>query len=51
MSTTMLTPHLGGCTVLARDNIDKLLLDNLAAFFSGKPLVTPLTPLGTESVV
>lgn len=37
----VLTPHIGSATVQARRAMAQLVLDNLAAHFAGKPLLTP----------
>ena len=37
-----LTPHLGGATLEAHDAMQALVLRNLAAFFAGQPLPTPV---------
>lgn len=36
------TPHVASATVEAREQMARLMLDNLAAFFAGKPLPTPV---------
>ncbi|HEV7370107.1 2-hydroxyacid dehydrogenase [Arenibaculum sp.] len=38
----VLSPHLGGGTLDAREAMGRLLLDNLAAWFEGRPLPTPI---------
>jgi lactate dehydrogenase-like 2-hydroxyacid dehydrogenase len=40
MENVVLTPHLGSSTVETRTDMGQLALDNLAAWFAGKPLVT-----------
>ena len=38
----VLTPHIGSASIPARKAMAHLAADNLIAFFSGKPLLTPL---------
>ncbi|MDX1742140.1 MAG: 2-hydroxyacid dehydrogenase [Ruegeria sp.] len=45
MSNVVLTPHLASATVDARLAMGRLVIDNLAAFFDDRPLVTPLEVL------
>ena len=40
----VLTPHIGSATIPTRKAMAKLAADTLEAFFSGKPLLTPLNP-------
>ena len=42
MPHVAVTPHMGGDTEEAQESLQRLVLANLEAFFSGKPLVTPL---------
>ena len=39
----VLTPHVASATVDARRAMGRLVIDNLAAFLEGKPLITPLS--------
>ncbi len=41
MDNVVLTPHIASGTTETRMAMGQLVLDNLEAFFSGKPLVTP----------
>jgi lactate dehydrogenase-like 2-hydroxyacid dehydrogenase len=41
-SKVALTPHIGGNTTEARQAMEALVLANLAAFFAGKSLLTPI---------
>jgi lactate dehydrogenase-like 2-hydroxyacid dehydrogenase len=43
---TVLTPHTGGATTEAVQAMLMLLMQNLAAAFSGEPLKTPVQPTG-----
>lgn len=40
LPNTLLTPHIGSATVQTREAMGQLLIDNLVAFFSGKPLIS-----------
>jgi len=44
-----LQPHHSSGTVETRDAMAQLVVDNLAAFFEGKPLLTPVYPLNGDS--
>lgn len=46
LPNAVLTPHLGGCTVRASENLDQILMDNLAALFAGRPLLTAVLQPG-----
>ncbi len=41
LDSVVLTPHVGSATHATRLAMGRLMLDNLAAHFAGKPLVTP----------
>lgn len=41
-SKVVLQPHLGSATVETRTTMAHLVIDNLLAFFAGKPLITPV---------
>lgn len=43
MDNVVLTPHVGSATWETRRAMARLVLDNLDAHFSGKPLLTPVT--------
>ncbi|WP_233421920.1 2-hydroxyacid dehydrogenase [Ruegeria profundi] len=45
MPNVVLTPHLASATIDARLAMGRLVIDNLAAFFHDRPLVTPLEVL------
>ena len=36
----MLTPHIGSSTYQTRERMANLVMENVDAFFAGKPLVT-----------
>jgi lactate dehydrogenase-like 2-hydroxyacid dehydrogenase len=38
----VLLPHIGSATQATRRAMGQLMLDNLAAFYAGKPLPTPV---------
>jgi glyoxylate/hydroxypyruvate/2-ketogluconate reductase len=40
----VLTPHIGSASIPTRQAMAHLAADNLVAFFTGKPLLTPLNP-------
>lgn len=42
LENVVLIPHQGSATVETRAAMGQLALDNLAAFFAGKPLLTPI---------
>ncbi len=42
LDTVVLTPHIGSATIETRSKMGQLVLDNLAAHFAGKPLLTPI---------
>jgi lactate dehydrogenase-like 2-hydroxyacid dehydrogenase len=42
MDNVVLQPHQGSATFRTREAMGQLVLDNLAAWFSGRPLVTPV---------
>ncbi|KAI5072765.1 hypothetical protein GOP47_0012871 [Adiantum capillus-veneris] len=42
MNNVVLSPHAGSATWETRHAMAKLVLDNLHAFFAGKPLLTPI---------
>jgi lactate dehydrogenase-like 2-hydroxyacid dehydrogenase len=47
MQNVVLLPHIGSASVVTRNAMDQLVVDNLKAWFSGKPPLTPVaeTPL------
>jgi lactate dehydrogenase-like 2-hydroxyacid dehydrogenase len=44
MDNVVLYPHHASGTVETRDAMAQLVIDNLTAFFAGKPLLTPVNP-------
>jgi lactate dehydrogenase-like 2-hydroxyacid dehydrogenase len=42
MDNVVLAPHVGSATVETRDAMSQLVVDNLAAHFAGRPLLTPV---------
>lgn len=42
LDTVVLSPHQGGRTVESREAVGALVVENLAAFFAGKPLPSPV---------
>src|ERR1700692_556072 len=47
MQNVVLLPHIGSASVVTRNAMDQLVVDNLAAWFAGKP---PLTPVAETPV-
>jgi lactate dehydrogenase-like 2-hydroxyacid dehydrogenase len=45
MDNVVLYPHHASGTVETRDAMAQLVVDNLAAYFAGNPLLTPVNPL------
>jgi lactate dehydrogenase-like 2-hydroxyacid dehydrogenase len=43
LPNVLLQPHHGSATIETRTRIGQLMLDNLAAWIAGKPLLTPVT--------
>ena len=43
LPNVVLTPHIGSATFETRAAMGKLVIDNLEAFFNGRPLLTPVT--------
>lgn len=42
LDNVVLTPHAGSGTQQTRDALGQFVVDNLAAFFAGRPLVSPV---------
>ena len=42
MDNVVLAPHVGSATVETRDAMSQLVVDNLAAHFAGRPVLTPV---------
>jgi phosphoglycerate dehydrogenase-like enzyme len=42
MPRTILTPHTSGATQAAVMSMFRMLTDNLAAYFAGRPLINPV---------
>jgi len=42
MDNVVLFPHLGSASVHTRDKMDQLVVDNILAWFAGKPPLTPV---------
>jgi lactate dehydrogenase-like 2-hydroxyacid dehydrogenase len=42
LDNVVLFPHLGSATVYTRQKMEQLVVDNLAAWGAGKPLLTPV---------
>ena len=50
LENVVLTPHLGSGTIETRTAMGQLALDNLAAWFAGKPLLTEVPETQTRRV-
>jgi lactate dehydrogenase-like 2-hydroxyacid dehydrogenase len=42
LDNVVVQPHVGSATQATRTAMGQLVIDNLAAFFAGKPLITPV---------
>jgi lactate dehydrogenase-like 2-hydroxyacid dehydrogenase len=42
MQNVVLLPHIGSASVVTRNGMDQLVVDNLKAWFAGKPALTPV---------
>ena len=42
MQNVVLLPHIGSASVVTRNSMDQLVVDNLKAWFAGKPPLTPV---------
>jgi lactate dehydrogenase-like 2-hydroxyacid dehydrogenase len=42
MQNVVLLPHIGSASVVTRNGMDQLVVDNLKAWFAGKPPLTPV---------
>jgi lactate dehydrogenase-like 2-hydroxyacid dehydrogenase len=42
MQNVVLLPHIGSASVVTRNAMDQLVVDNLKAWFAGKPPITPV---------
>lgn len=51
MQNVVLLPHIGSASVVTRNAMDQLVVDNLKAWFAGKPPLTPVaeTPIRANS--
>jgi lactate dehydrogenase-like 2-hydroxyacid dehydrogenase len=47
MQNVVLLPHIGSASVVTRNAMDQLVVDNLKNWFAGKPPLTPVaeTPI------
>jgi lactate dehydrogenase-like 2-hydroxyacid dehydrogenase len=43
MQNVVLLPHIGSASVVTRNAMDQLVVDNIKAWFAGKPPLTPVT--------
>ena len=42
LQNVMLLPHIGSASVVTRNAMDQLVVDNLRSWFAGKPPLTPV---------
>jgi hypothetical protein len=42
LQNVVLLPHIGSASVVTRDAMDQLVVDNLKAWFAGQPPLTPI---------
>ena len=48
LQNVVLLPHIGSASVVTRDAMDQLVVDNLRAWFAGKPPLTPVPETPVE---
>jgi lactate dehydrogenase-like 2-hydroxyacid dehydrogenase len=49
MQNVVLLPHIGSASVVTRNAMDQLVVDNLKAWFAGKPPLTPVPETPTKA--
>jgi lactate dehydrogenase-like 2-hydroxyacid dehydrogenase len=49
MQNVVLLPHIGSASVVTRNAMDQLVVDNLKAWFAGKPPLTPVVETPVKS--
>src|SRR6202162_2989732 len=49
MQNVVLLPHIGSASVVTRNAMDQLVVDNLKAWFAGKPPLTPVAETPVKS--
>jgi len=49
MQNVVLLPHIGSASVVTRNAMDQLVVDNLKAWFAGKPPLTPVPETPTRA--
>ena len=49
MQNVVLLPHIGSASVVTRNAMDQLVVDNLKAWFAGKPPLTPVAETPAKS--
>jgi lactate dehydrogenase-like 2-hydroxyacid dehydrogenase len=49
MQNVVLLPHIGSTSVVTRNAMDQLVVDNLKNWFSGKPPLTPVPETPVEA--
>jgi lactate dehydrogenase-like 2-hydroxyacid dehydrogenase len=49
MQNVVLLPHIGSASVVTRNAMDQLVVDNLKTWFAGKPPLTPVPETPVKS--
>jgi lactate dehydrogenase-like 2-hydroxyacid dehydrogenase len=49
MQNVVLLPHIGSASIVTRNAMDQLVVDNLKAWFAGKPPLTPIAETPVKS--
>lgn len=49
LPNVLLLPHIGSASVVTRNAMDQLVVDNLKAWFAGKPPISPVTETPAKS--
>jgi lactate dehydrogenase-like 2-hydroxyacid dehydrogenase len=48
LQNVVLLPHIGSASVVTRNAMDQLIVDNINAWFAGKPPLTPVPETPVE---
>jgi phosphoglycerate dehydrogenase-like enzyme len=49
LPNVIVQPHQGTATFATRETMGRMVIDNIVAWFSGKPLLTPVIDVGRET--
>lgn len=49
LPNVVLLPHIGSASVVTRNAMDQLVVDNLKAWFAGKPPISPVAETPARS--